>query len=289
MTRLRKLLWLAPLLLLAFAWAATHHAIGDAADRNSDPDSPLFRQELDTKLRAMDGIEEPPVAKERPQQQAILFVSEGFSACIGSACIGSGCTASACGGSGCGGSACAGSACPGSVCGGSACAGSVCAGSACGGSLCGGSACGVSGCAGSLCSQSACAGSLCGQSACAGSMCANCPSATQRGGAAAAAAACPLDGDGSFANGAGRIAGLDATVDDEQAVIRWIATNGDAGKWRVYRVAGQQATLVESGVAERDRLIEVVDPEPVRGADYRVEIEDDAGRRLAVPLETSSS
>lgn len=282
MSRLRRPIVTIPLVFAALIFAASLQAMRSIAHVSTDPDaaSPLFRSQLDEKLRDMSGIKPAVVQRETAPKQALIFVSEGVSACIGSGCV-----ASACGGSGCGGSGCAGSACPGSVCGGSACAGSICGGSACGGSVCGGSACGVSGCVGSLCSQSACAGSLCGQSACAGSLCSHCPSTT-----AGFLPFCPLQGDGSFSNAAGRIAALNVSPRGGENVIRWIATEGQVQSFRLFRAErkGARFSLVAAGLQQPERLMEINDPHARNGAVYRLEIGDDAGRHLTVPVASST-
>lgn len=241
-------------------------------------DSPLFDRQLAEKLQQMTVAPESPVIERQEGsesvQQALLFVSEGVSACIGSGCV-----ASACGGSGCGGSACAGSACPGSVCGGSACAGSICGGSACGGSICGGSACGVSGCVGSLCSQSACAGSLCGQSACAGSLCSNCP-----GDRAAAAAACT-----PAHHGRGRVVGLDATPTFGGTEVTWITAGMQAQSYRLYRLADDGAHhLIARGEARTERIMRILDPAAPAGGSYVVVVSDDAGQEVVVSVDGNS-
>jgi hypothetical protein len=268
-------------------------------------DSPLFRRQLDAKLEELSAPHAAapgsPGALERAPQMALLFVSEGVSACIGSGCVasacgGSGCGSSACGGSACPGSVCGGSACAGSVCGGSACGGSICGGSACGGSVCGGSACGVSGCAGSLCTQSACGGSLCGQSACAGSLCANCPSSapagerTRRGAGTGAAAPvetadfCPLT-----SGGAARIVGLDARRTGRGVEVMWIAAGAPVTSYRLLRTdaASPTARLIGSGVAHEERIVRVLDREPVAGASYLLELRDDRDGRMVIPVEPS--
>ncbi len=278
---MRQKLVILSLILVAATWAMVSvEATRGVPAETSVADSPLFDRQLADKLAEMTlDVNQPLLAPEEsaePVQEAILFVSEGVSACIGSACIGSGCTASACGGSGCGGSACAGSACPGSVCGGSACAGSICAGSACGGSLCGGSACGVSGCAGSLCSQSACAGSLCGQSACAGSLCSSCP-----GDSAAAAAACT-----PAHHGQGRVVGLDATPTFGGTEVTWITTGMQAQSYRLYRLAADGSqNLIAGGEARNERMMRILDPAAPAGGSYIVVVEDEAGRQIVVNVD----
>lgn len=286
MNRKNRALFICTVLVVAFAWVSTVEATRTAVGLQEEGvPLRLFRRQLETKLQEMAGGPRPEAVRPEPaQRQAILFVSEGFSACIGSVCIGSGCTASACGGSGCGGSACAGSACPGSVCGGSACGGSVCIGSACGVSACGGSACGASGCGGSLCGQSGCGGSLCGQSACAGSLCNNCPPAS----AAAdqnASLFCPLSGRGT--GGPGRIVGLDVKTTPQGARVSWIATGFDAERFRIYRLSAELAdgptVLIAEGKALPDRLLEVPVGQAPQDARYRVEVLDATGRAVSGP------
>ncbi|MDI1475971.1 hypothetical protein [Polyangium sp. y55x31] len=227
--------------------------------RGTTSTSPLFAQQLDKKLKEMDGVSTPPSAPPQEKEEHAFFFPSGAI----SGCAASGCALSACGGSGCPASGCAGS-----VCAGSACAGSTCAGSGCAGSVCVGS-----GCASSTCAGSACAGSVC-----VGSACPSCAAASPR--------AC---GEGSTNEVFGRIVGLNVEASREGAAISWIASGSSLGRYRVYRMPADPegtSVLIEEGEARADRLTRVVDSTSSGSTGYRVEIWDEFGHAFSVTTQS---
>jgi hypothetical protein len=266
----------------------------------------LYERQLQEKLDGYTGQDAAPEIaqgqaereEDRNDQLALIIFSEGFSACIGSACAGSACIGSACAASACGGSACEGSGCAGSVCEGSACVGSLCGGSGCAGSACGGSACGASacvlsvcvesGCLGSGCAGSACGGSGCGGSACAGSGC-NGSACVFSGcyGSACAASGCDgcsasREGDSKLAAARalspGRIVGFDARPGADGIETSFIATGAAWESYELYRLEADGQVLVARGPALSDTLLRVTDAAGDASSAYSLEMRDGASR-----------